>query len=139
MGKFKAEIAAGNGKDQPSAAAAEGHEADAADESEEASSNIVTTVATIGVIGVAAALWEATLIPGMIIGVAAAFAPRVVPKLGERLQPLFNSTVRGAYKITKKARSAVAEAHERINDIAAEVDAEHAAEPAPKPTAGAAA
>ncbi len=139
MGKFKADVAAGNGQDHANAAAEAQDEAeDAAAEAAEGSSHMVTTVATIGVIGVAAALWEVALIPGMIIGVAAAFAPKVVPKLGDRLQPIFNSTVRGAYKITKRARSAVAEAHERINDIAAEVDAEHTAEPA-KPAAGAAA
>lgn len=87
-----------------------------------------TTVATIGVIGVAAALFDVALIPGIIIGVAAAYAPKYVPGLGDRLQPLFDYTVRGAYKMTRSARSAVAEAQERVNDIAAEVAVEEAAE-----------
>jgi hypothetical protein len=87
-----------------------------------------TTVATIGVIGVAAALFDVALIPGIIIGVAAAYAPKYVPGLGDRLQPLFNYTVRGAYKMTRSARGAVAEAQERMHDIAAEVAAEEAAE-----------
>jgi hypothetical protein len=86
-----------------------------------------TTVATIGVIGVAAALFDIALIPGIVIGVAAAYAPKYVPGLGDRLQPLFDYTVRGAYKVTRSARSAVAEAQERMHDIAAEVAAEEAA------------
>jgi hypothetical protein len=90
--------------------------------------DIGTTVATIGVIGVAAALFDVALIPGIVIGVAAAYAPKYVTNLGERLTPLFNYTVRGAYKVTRSARSAVAEAQERMHDIAAEVEAEETAE-----------
>jgi hypothetical protein len=90
--------------------------------------DVVTTITTIGVIGVAAALFDVALIPGMIIGVAAAYAPKYVTNVGERLQPLFNYTVRGAYKMTRSARHAVAEAQERMHDIAAEVAAEEAVE-----------
>jgi hypothetical protein len=43
------------------------------------------------------------------------------------LKPLFNSTVRGAYKLSRKARSAVGELQEHVNDITAEVKAEEAA------------
>jgi hypothetical protein len=88
--------------------------------------DVVTTVTTIGVIGVAAALFDVALIPGVIIGVAAAYAPKYVTNLGERLQPLFNYTVRGAYKVRRSARHAVAEAQERMQDIAAEIEAEEA-------------
>lgn len=87
----------------------------------------VAVVATIGAVGVVAALVDVALIPGIVIGVAAAFAPRFVPKLGERLEPLFESTVKGAVKLSRKARNVVAEAHERVDDITAEVDAEEAA------------
>jgi hypothetical protein len=41
------------------------------------------------------------------------------------LQPLFKSTVRGAYQIREKAREMVAEAREQVQDIVAEVDAEN--------------
>jgi Sec-independent protein translocase protein TatA len=56
------------------------------------------------------------------------------------LQPLFNSTVRSAYKLGRKAQSAVGEIQERVNDITAEVKAEEVvksaetAEAATKPT-----
>jgi uncharacterized membrane protein len=41
-----------------------------------------------------AALLEAALIPGVVIGGAAVLAPKYLPKLRRRLQPLFDSTVR---------------------------------------------
>ena len=50
--------------------------------------------ATIGVIAAGVALLEVALIPGMVIGGAAVLAPKYLPKLGRRLQPLFNSTAR---------------------------------------------
>ena len=54
----------------------------------------VTTAATFGVIAAGAALFEVALVPGMVIGGAAVLAPKFLPGLGRRLQPLFNSTVR---------------------------------------------
>jgi uncharacterized membrane protein len=50
--------------------------------------------ATIGVIAAGVAFFEVALIPGMMIGGAAVLAPKYLPKLRRRLQPLFNSTVR---------------------------------------------
>jgi len=123
VAKFKADVNVGAGKS--SAASAEPVEPEITDTD---APDIGTTVATIGVIGVAAALFDVALIPGIVIGVAAAYAPKYVSNFGERLTPLFNYTVRGAYKMTRSARSAVAEAQERMHDIAAEVEAEEAAE-----------
>ena len=123
VAKFKADVNVGAGKSN--AASAEPSEPEVTDTD---APDIGTTVATIGVIGVAAALFDVALIPGIVIGVAAAYAPKYVNNLGERLTPLFNYTVRGAYKMTRSARSVVAEAQERMHDIAAEVEAEDAAE-----------
>ena len=44
--------------------------------------------------------------------------------MGAALNPLFRSTVRGAYKIGQKTKEMLAEAHEQVNDIVAEVHAE---------------
>ncbi len=44
--------------------------------------------------------------------------------MGEALNPLFRSTVRGAYKLGNKTREFVAEAQEQVHDIVAEVHAE---------------
>jgi hypothetical protein len=84
----------------------------------------VTVAATVGVVAVGVALFEVALLPGMAIGVAAMLAPRYVPKMGAALNPLFKSTVRGAYKFGRKTREVMAEAKEQVNDIVAEVHAE---------------
>lgn len=84
----------------------------------------VATAATVGVVAVGAIIFEAALVPGLVLGVAAALAPQYLPKLGSALNPVFRSTVRGAYKLGQKSREAFAEAQEHIHDIAAEVNAE---------------
>lgn len=85
---------------------------------------VITTAVTVGVVGVAAVVFEAALIPGMILGVAAALAPSYVPRMGAALNPLFRSTIRGAYKLGQKTRVAASEVREQMSDIAAEVNAE---------------
>ena len=87
-------------------------------------SDMVATVATVAVVGIAAAAFEAALRPGIVLGVAAVAAPKYVPKLGAALNPLFRSAVRGTYKIGQKTKEMLAEAHEQVNDIVAEVHAE---------------
>jgi hypothetical protein len=137
--KFNAQVdVGGETKRSQPAGAAEHEEPQTAQPDIDNEPDVVTTITTIGVIGVAAALFDVALIPGIVIGVAAAYAPKYVTNIGDRLQPLFNYTVRGAYKMTRTARHAVAEAQERMHDIAAEVEAEEAAEadaPAPAPAA----
>ena len=104
-----------------------GHEAE---EQKDGFDEFTVKAATVGVVAVGALLIEATLLPGIAIGVAAILAPKYLPKLGSRLQPLFASTVRGAYKVGRKARAAVGEAQEHVNDLVAEVHAEEAAKTA---------
>jgi hypothetical protein len=88
-------------------------------------SDLISKVAVAGAIGVGAALIEASLIPGLIIGAAAVLAPKFLPELGSRLRPLFKSSIRGAYKLTEKTREAFAEAQEHVQDIMAEARHEH--------------
>ena len=100
---------------------------------------ILATVATVGVVGVGVAVFEAALLPGVVLGVAAMAAPKLLPRVGSALNPVFRSTVRGIYKIGQKTKEMVHETHEQVQDIVAEVDAEAKrdattglAEPAPK-------
>ena len=86
---------------------------------------LVATVATVAVVGIGAAVFEAALLPGLVLGVAATSVPRFFPQIGSVLQPLFRTTVRGAYHIGQKTREMVAEAQEQVQDIVAEVDAEN--------------
>jgi hypothetical protein len=88
-----------------------------------------TTAAVVAVVAVGAAIFEAALIPGMILGVGAMLVPKVLPRLGDGLEPAFRATVRGAYKIGKKARHAVAEAQEQVHDVVAETEAESVTKP----------
>jgi hypothetical protein len=86
--------------------------------------DLFPTVATVAVVGVGAAVFEAALLPGLVLGVAAMCVPRYFPQIGSALQPLFRSTVRGASQIGQKTREVIAEVHEQVQDIVAEVDAE---------------
>jgi hypothetical protein len=98
--------------------------------------DMVATVATVAVVGVAAAAFEAALLPGIVLGVAAVAVPRYLPKMGAALNPLFRSTVRSAYKLRQKTKEMMAEAHEQVHDIVAEVHAEgDLSPPATKPVA----
>jgi len=85
---------------------------------------MMATIATVGVVGVGVVMLEAALLPGVALGVAAVAAPKYLPRLGSAMAPLFRSTVRGVYKAAQKTREFVAEAHEHVGDIVAEVEAE---------------
>lgn len=91
-------------------------------------SDAMSAAATVGVVVVGAAMVEAALIPAILIGAAAALAPKFLPTLGIRLQPMLDSTVRGAVKMSRKARTAVGQVQERIGDISAEVAAKEVGE-----------
>jgi len=95
-----------------------------------AGSDVVVTAATVGVVAVGAAIFEAALLPGIVLGVAAILAPKYLPKLGAAVNPLFKSTVRHAYKLGEKTREMVAEMQEQVHDIVAEVNAESDVKPA---------
>ena len=85
---------------------------------------LLATVAAVGVVGVGVAVFEAALLPGVVLGVAAMAVPKLLPRVGAALNPIFKSTVRGVYKIGQKTKEMVAETHEQVQDIVAEVDAE---------------
>ncbi len=114
----------GNGSLEESTADVEGTEAAMSEPETGDRSELVATVTTVAVVGVGAAIFEAALLPGLVLGVAAMWAPQYFPKMGEALNPLFRSTVRGAYKLGNKTREFVAEAQEQVHDIVAEVHAE---------------
>ena len=126
MSKFKVDSTVGNGQAEPVAPSAKtaAPEAPKVEPNGSAKDDGISSVATIGVVAIGAALIEAALIPGIVIGVAAALAPKYVPQLGDRLRPLFKSTVGGLYKLGQKTREAVAETRERVQDLVAEVTAE---------------
>src|ERR1700739_2786313 len=111
-----------------------GHDSSASKEAahepheEQENGGLNKTVATVAVVAAGAALFEAALLPGIAIGVAAVAAPKYLPKLAGAPNPLFKSTVRGTYKFAQKSREMFAEAQEQVHDIVAEV--KHEAETA---------
>ncbi len=92
----------------------------AADQNNEKGSQI----ATVAAIGIGAALIEAELIPGILIGMAAMLAPRIFPRLGNALRPLVKSAVRAGYALADKTKELAAETSEQLQDIVAEVKSE---------------
>lgn len=54
--------------------------------------DFIATAVTVGVVAAGVALFEVALLPGMLIGGAAVLAPKALPALRRRLEPLFNST-----------------------------------------------
>jgi hypothetical protein len=99
-------------------------EPDPIDEAQLDQTDLVVTAATVVVVGAGVAVFEAALLPGVVLGVAAMIVPKVLPSLGATLTPLFRHTVRHAYKFGQKTKEMVAEAQEHVNDIVAEAKAE---------------
>jgi hypothetical protein len=91
--------------------------------------DLVAKAATIAVIGVGVALISTELIPGMLIGVAAALLPGIGPKM----RPLLKSTVKAGFGAVRKTREMIAEAGEQVQDMIAEAQAEDVA-PVPPPS-----
>jgi hypothetical protein len=99
---------AANGFDDPT----EGHD------------EFIATAATVAVVGAGVIIFEAALLPGLVLGIATMAVPKYLPQIGGAINPLVRSTVRGAYKMGQKTREMVAEVQEQVHDIVAEVDAE---------------
>jgi len=112
-----------NGRDTPSP-----DDMAALPQDDDENGGLNATVATVVVVAAGAALFEAALLPGIAIGVAAVAAPKYLPKLAGALNPLFKSTVRGTYKFAQKSKEVLAEAQEQVHDIVAEVKAENEAQ-----------
>jgi hypothetical protein len=93
-------------------------------ETHESNEELVATAATVCVVGAGVLLFEAALLPGLVLGVATMLVPKYLPRMGAAMSPMVKSTVRGAYKMGQKTREMVAEMQEQVHDIVAEVDAE---------------
>ena len=78
--------------------------------------NAMIRYVTVGLAVVAgAALVEAALIPGLVIGGAVILAPKILPDLRRRVRPLVKSAVRGRPAPNAHARNATQPAAGRLN------------------------
>jgi hypothetical protein len=98
-------------------------EEDAVAENSERHSGIGGTAIAVTAVGLGAVAFEAALLPGVVLGVAAMWLPH---DARQAFAPLAKSTVRGVYKIGQKSKELIADVQEQIQDIVAEVDAESA-------------
>jgi hypothetical protein len=96
---------------------------EAVTDSSERHSGISGTALAVTAVGIGAVAFEAALLPGVILGVAAMWLPHDVR---QAFAPLAKSTVRGVYRIGQKSKELIADVQEQIQDIVAEVDAENA-------------
>ena len=102
-------------------------EEDAAAAGERHHSGISGTAIAVTAVGLGAAAFEAALLPGVVLGVAAMWLPHDVRQAFAPLaKSAAKSAVRGAYKIGRKSKELIADVQEQIQDIMAEVDAENA-------------
>jgi len=99
------------------------------DEPHGSQDELVATAATVAVVGAGVLIFEAALLPGLVLGIATMLVPKYLPAIGAAVNPLVRQTVRGAYKMGQKTREMVAEAQEQVHDIVAEVDAERNVDP----------
>src|SRR5262249_54872939 len=90
----------------------------------ESQDELIATAATVAVVGAGVIIFEAALLPGLVLGIATMLVPKYLPRLGGGLSPLGKATGRGAPKMGQKNRGKGAEAQEHVHDIVAEVDAE---------------
>ena len=86
--------------------------------------SMLATAATVAVVGAGVLIFEAALLPGLVLGIATMMVPQHLPKIGALVNPLVKSTLRVAYKAGQKTKEIFAEVQEQMHDIAAEVDAE---------------
>jgi hypothetical protein len=93
-------------------------------ESSHRSGGVAETLAAVAVIGIGAALIEVEWIPGILIGIGAMLAPKLIPGLADAMKPVVRTAIRSGYLAAMKTREVVAEAKEQVEDIVAEVRAE---------------
>ena len=66
-------------------------------------SELMATVATVAVVGVGAAVFEAALLPGIVIGAAAMWLPSHYSKMGETVGPLARTAAGSANTLSAAA------------------------------------
>jgi len=84
----------------------------------------VGSVATAAAVVVGAAVVEAELIPGIVVGAGAVLLGMMFPQVRRAVRPVLRTAVRAGMAVTDKARELAAEAGEQVQDVIAEVQSE---------------
>ena len=88
---------------------------------------VAATAATVAVVAIGAFVFEAALIPGIALGVAAMLVPKFLPQMGSALDPLVKSTVRSAYRARQRTQEILAGAQGSVHDLVTSDEANTAA------------
>jgi hypothetical protein len=87
----------------------------------------IATAVTVAAVGIGAAAFEAALLPGVLLGVAAMWLPHDVR---QAFSPLVKSGARGVYRLGERtgetAKGLIADIQQQVREVVAEVDAENA-------------
>lgn len=84
----------------------------------------VSAVTTAAVVGVAAAVIEAELIPGILIGTGALIVGKMFPRVVRGMRPVAKTLIRSGIALTDKTREVMSEMGEQFQDMVAEARAE---------------
>jgi hypothetical protein len=90
-------------------------------------STATAMVITVAAVGIGAVAFEAALLPGVLLGVAAMWLPHDVR---QAFSPLVKSAVHGVYRFGEstgeRAKALIADIQQEVREVVAEVDAENA-------------
>src|SRR6516165_4638642 len=78
---------------------------DPLDEPRGSQDELVATVATVAVVGAGVLIFEAALLPGLVLGIATMLVPKYLPAIGAAVNPLVRQTVRGGRALTVTPRN----------------------------------
>ena len=85
---------------------------------------LTSAVATVGPLGAGVLIFEAALVPGILMGIAAIAVSKRTTDVKYTLYPIVKSTIRSLQSTGQHAKELIAETQERMEDILAEIDAD---------------
>lgn len=83
-----------------------------------------SALTTIGPVGAGNIIFEAALVPGILLGVAAIAVTKRATEVKSTLFPIVKSTILSMKITSQHARELIAETQEKMEDLLAEIEAE---------------
>lgn len=83
-------------------------------------------IVAVAAVGTAAAVLEAELLPGVLIGAGAVVVGIMFPRVGMAMRPVAKRVIRAGLEMGDRARDLVAEAGEQVQDLVAEAQSDRA-------------
>lgn len=83
-----------------------------------------SALTTIGPVGAGNIIFEAALVPGILLGVAAIAVTKRATEVKSTLFPIVKSTILSVKITSQHARELIAETQEKMEDLLAEIEAE---------------